>query len=539
MAADVGTWRRPTRVRPLATVSLPQFSGPAWGAIAVTTLFVGITCWWLTQDSRVPIFDAGLHLSLVQAVHREIAAGHLLRAVTLTLPYPPFAYVIGSIGIAIGGASVASPIVVENVFFVPLLALGCYQLGRRAFGASAGLLAVIFALGSPLITAQFHVFMIDAPETAMVAVSVWAIVATEGFSRLGVSALAGLAVGLGMLTKEPFIFFVTGVVMVTVVRGGWKAWRGLLTFAFVAGVIAFPWYAHEFSHVNQLGTGAIDAANHVEVLGDIAPERLSADNLTWYLWNFITFQLWLPLFLFAAVGVIWSIVGVVRRRPIGRLAPELLLGAFVSWLAITETFTHDTRYSMPLLVYLAVLGSGWTVRLRRPWRAVATLVLVLVATANTLGVSFGVGGTLQASLPGANLTGRQRPGYLEIYSNSAFLLGVGQVRDDGVLPMLRALRRNDVQRIVLFPESLFQPDFSAAGVEALAAMAGLKASVRESVVDLTRRDAVFAHGRIRSGQAPPCVRLSDGTGVWIRLGNPNAPGVRDYCPSRHPSYYGP
>jgi hypothetical protein len=539
MEADVGTLRRPTRVRPGKTLSLPQLAGPAWAAIAVTALFVGITCWWLTQDSRIPIFDAGLHLSLVQSVYHEISSGHLAKALTLTIPYPPFVYLVGTIGIAFGGASVASPIVVENIIFVPLLALGCYQLGRRAFGASAGLLAVIFALGSPLIIAQFHVFMIDAPETAMVAVSVWAIIATEGFTRLGISAVAGLLVGLGALTKEPFVFFVAGVIAVTLARGGRQAWRGLLMFAVVAGAIALPWYLKEYSHVQQLGTGAIDAANHSEVLGDIAPARLSIDNLTWYMWNFITFQLWVPLFLFMAVGTTWSVVGLARRRPISSLTPELLVGAFVAWFAITETFTHDTRYSMPLLVYFAVLGSGWIVRLRRPWRVVAASVLVLVATANTLGVSFGVGGTVQASLPGANLTGRQRPGYLEFYSNSGFLLGVGHADDGDMLPMLRALRRHGVRRIALLPQSLGEADFSAAGVEALAQMAGLESAVEESVVNLTRRDAVFAHGPIDAGEAPPCVKLGDGTGVWIRLGNPAAPGARDYCPSRHPSYYGP
>jgi 4-amino-4-deoxy-L-arabinose transferase-like glycosyltransferase len=539
MATNVGTPEQLAHARLPTTFPLPSFSRAAWGAIAIASLFLGISCWWLTQDTRIPIFDAGLHLSLVQNVHQELSAGHVGKALTLTIPYPPFAYLIGSIGIAIGGASVAAPIIAENIFFVSLLALGCYRLGCRAFGATGGLLAVAFALGSPLIIAQFHVFMIDAPETAMVAVSVWAIVATEGFSRIGSSALAGLAVGLGMLTKEPFVFYVTGVIAVTIARGGWRSWRGLLVFAAVAGVIALPWYVQELSHINELGTGAINAANHAEVLGDIAPERLSVDNLTWYFWNFITFQLWVPLFLFSAVGFTWAIVGFVRRRPLTRLTPELLVGAFVAWLAITETFTHDTRYSMPLLVYFAVLGSGWIVRLRLPWRAIAAGALVLVAGANTLGLSFGVGGTVQAALPGANLADRQRPGYLEFYSNSAFLLGVGQVHDGEMLPMLRALRRNGVRLVAVLPQTLDESDFSAAGVEALAQIAGLKSTVAESVIHLTRRDALFAHGQIEPGQAAPCVRLSDGTGVWIRLGNPEAAGNRDYCPTRDPQYYGP
>ena len=42
-----------------------------------------------------------------------------------------------------------------NVVFVLLLALGCYNVGRLAFGQLAGVLAVVFALGSPLVIEEF------------------------------------------------------------------------------------------------------------------------------------------------------------------------------------------------------------------------------------------------------------------------------------------------------------------------------------------------------------------------------------------------
>lgn len=51
--------------------------------------------------------------------------------------------------------------------FVPLLALGCYHVGRLAFGRTAGALAVVFALGSPLLIEQFHVLMLEARQAFM------------------------------------------------------------------------------------------------------------------------------------------------------------------------------------------------------------------------------------------------------------------------------------------------------------------------------------------------------------------------------------
>jgi 4-amino-4-deoxy-L-arabinose transferase-like glycosyltransferase len=512
-------------------------------SIAIAAVFVGITSWWLTRDRAIPIFDAGLHLSLTTFVYEQLHAGHLGQALTLTYPYPPFAYVVGALGMWIGGVGVAPPVIAQNLVFVPLLALGCYHIGRLAFGARAGLLAVVFALGSPLITAQFHVPMTDAPETAMVAVSVWLIIASERFSRLWVSAAAGVAVGLGMVTKEPFPLFVAGVVGVAVARGGWRSWRGLVVFALPALAIALPWYIHFLSHAEGLVEGATYSTgpSYEHFVPGVAPARLSGTNFAWYFWNITNFQLYAPLFAFALVGGAWTIVGFARRRAVSPLAWELAVGAFVAWAALTETFVHDTRYSMPLLVYLAVFGGGWIVRLPRAGRLIATSALVLVAIANTIATSFGVGRTLQATLStGPRPWPLEAPGVVTFYSNGGFLVA-GPHRDGDVLGLMRALRRNGVREITWInlgsgePPPQATPIFSDAGLTAFALIAGLKLADR---AHLTSGDAALGHGQIKAGHTPPCVKLYDGSGVWVRLGSdPNAPGIQDYCPFRHPAFY--
>ena len=539
MATNVGVRKPAASASATDRIAWPRWSAPAWGAIGVTSLFVAITCWWLTQDRSVPIFDAGLHLSLAIDVHKELSSGHLLTALTLTNPYPPFAYLIGSLGILVGGIGIAPLILAQNLIFVPLLALGCYRVGQLAFGPLAGLLAVVFALGSPLITAQFHVFMTDAPETAMVAVSVWLIIVTEGFSRMRTCAIAGVAVGLGMLTKEPFAIFVVGVVGVTALRGGRRAWRGLALFAAIALVIALPWYIHEYKQIQSIGTEATaSASSYSSYDAPVAPPRFSAANLEWYLSNFVYSQLYLPLFVFAAIGWLWTMVGFVRRRFVSPLAVELAVGAFVAWAILTETFVHDTRYSMPLLIYLAVFGAGWIVRLGRRWRIVAASALVLVAVANTLGTSFGVGGQVTATVPKALSPAVEDPGGITFYSNQGFLVS-GPRRDGDLLAVLQALRRDGVREVTWPAESALGPDFSSGGVAALTQIAGLE-TVAEGVPGsaLTKQDAVLAHGQVEPDLPAPCVQLDDGTGVWVRIGNPRAPGAKDYCPLPKPHFYG-
>lgn len=214
-----------------------RLSHCAWGVIGVTSGFIGLTCWWLTQDRSIPIFDAGYQLGAAIEFHNQLHAGHLVQPFTQASLYPPLGHLVGALAAFIGGVNVASPIIGENLVFVSLLTLGCYRTGRLLFGARAGLLAAIFVLGSPLLIAQFHVFMLDAPETALVAVSMWLILASQDFSRTRIAGWAGLAVGFGLLVKVQFPLFLAGIVLAALARGGWRHWRGLVAFAALALVV--------------------------------------------------------------------------------------------------------------------------------------------------------------------------------------------------------------------------------------------------------------------------------------------------------------
>jgi hypothetical protein len=250
------------------------------------------------------------------------------------------------------------------------------------------------------------------------------------------------------------------------------------------------------------------------------------------------------MFAFAAIGGVWTLVGLARRRPASPLALELTLGALVGWVGITETFVHDTRYSMPLLVYLAVFGSGWVATLKqRSGRLVAAGALVLIAIFNTLGASFGVGGNYRVTLAGARPTLLDAPGVLTIHTDTGFLVAAPH-RDGDVLALMQALRRNGVRRVTWVnldpnePSVEATPDFSEAGLIAFALIAKLEIpNVGAEPENPTPQDAVLGHGSIGGSDSPPCTKLSDGTGVWVRLGNPTAPHAKNYCPFRRPAFY--
>ncbi len=377
--------------------------------------------------------------------------------------------------------------------------------------------------------------MLDAPLATMAAVSVWLILETGYFTRLRWCAAAGVAVGLGMLTKEPFALFVAGPLAVTFVRGGWRSWRGLAVFALALFVVAGPWYIGDLTQIRSIGRAV--AISGTAGNNPLAPPRLSSANLQWYLWSFLELQVYLPLFLFALVGGVWTIVGFLRRRWVSPFAPELFIGAFVAWLGITETYVHDNRYGMPMLVYFAVFGSFWIVRLPRPGRIAATVALVVVALANTLASTFGVGGVVKVSVPHALQEEKALENFATIYSNEGYLVAAAPHRGDNMLGALEALKARGIEGVAVLPTETSNEAAFLEGLQPLTGIAGLPLGEVSSVSGLSTSVAVFDREKLAASKARPCIELPDGTGVWIRLGNPYAPGAQDFCPSFKPQFY--
>jgi dolichyl-phosphate-mannose-protein mannosyltransferase len=523
----------PARRRVAASSLAARVSAPAWGAAAAAVGFIGLTCWWLTQDRTIPAFDAGAHLETIIHLHRLVVNGDLLGPFNSTSQYPPLAYLIGILSMLLGGVNLAAPIVGENLVFVSLLALGCYQAGRLLFDASAGLLATILVLGSPLLIAQLHVFMLDAPEAAMVAVSIWLLLACEDFSRVGVAALAGLAVGAGLLVKVQFPFFVVGIALMALARGGWRNRRGLAVFAAVALLVGAPWY---IDHVSELGTITKLAGTSSGAIAGNLPPTFSSANLTWYFWSTLNSQLFAPLFLLVLGGTAWTVVATVRDRELRGPRLEFLVGAFVAWLAITLTPHHDIRYGMPLMPYLAVLGTGWILRLPRAAAIAAVAVLVGGVVANTLGVTFGIGGHVEVKLVGSPPATEAFPDRVVLYSNRGFLVA-GPKRDGDFPGLLEAVARDGVETVAFEPTQIEGAYFSGEGLGAVAMFAGLSPSVQTSLAASSRSAVTVLHEPIHPGVPPACAVLSDRTGVWLLRIDPSTGRLVYYCPRLTPRYF--
>ena len=472
-----------------------------------------VTEWWLTQDSRVPEFDPGLHTSFGFQFHDQISDGHLLAWFNDWTQYPPLVHSVGAVATFIAGKGIWPGVMAENVIFVPLLAAGCYGAARIVYESDvAGLLAVIFALGTPMIISQFHEFMIDAPETALVAASIWLILASGRFERIGMSAWAGAAVGFGLLTKESFPAFIAGVVIVAGVYAVMRRnWRGLAVFAAVAIVIGLPWYIRHWDQVQGLRHIA-SQAGYDNSPGSSLPHRYSAKNAGWFLWSGLNIQNFAPMLAFAAVGIGTAIVRLFKRPWREPFTLDLLVGGVIAWAGATYSLPHDPRYSLPGLPYLAILGAGWIVLLRPRARLIAALALSAIALVNVIAISTGFGHRVAISLPGAPKGSGLHERQLTLFSDQGFAYGKPQ-RSGDLLGLMRDLHERNIRYILWDIPGAVNATYNTEGLTALAQSAGLK--IGKPPPGQERDGVILVHLSPGQSKVPACRKLYDGTDVYV------------------------
>lgn len=493
--------------------------------------FIGITAWWWSQNTTMLDWDSGIHMNLAFFDATALREHAFTEPFGIYTTYPPLVHLVGAIAILAFGMHPMAVAVVHNVVFVPLLAFGCYGVGSELGGRQAGLLAGLFAICTPMFTSMMHAYDIDPAQTAMVAASVWALLASKRFERVGTAALAGVLCGLALLTKETSILFLVGIVVSVVCRGGHRQRSGLAAFLGCALIVAGPWYLY---HLHQLLTTFTTIAQ-LRPNPAQAPPIVSGANLSWYFWDLVNQQAGGPL----ALAFLAGFVIAVARATKDRQSPirDLLAGAVSSYVLISCLNHKDPRYSLPALVYVAVLGTFWVPRIeRRALRWFLTVGVSGVALLSSVGMSFGLGGAgtrLMVSLPGAAAT-MIDPGSFTLYENQGWLRGA-PTQDGNALALLRAMRQEGVRSLAVDP-NVDQLDYSASGLLPLADAAGLR-------LVFPPRSGTFQRymliRRTHQGEPAPC-QVVEGDRYAVYVLSPLVAGIasapRDGAPGQSSRY---
>jgi len=177
-----------------------------WAAAALILLAVVNQLLWLSQASAVETWDddAGL-FRFATCLEDQLRGGG--DACLSGAPYPPLIPAIAAAHFLISGARGVDIALLSLWPWTVLLGVSLWAGTRRAAGDWAGLAAV--ALG-PVIVWSLHIrgkFYTEVPLAALVLAAIVAWVHCEGFRRRGPALALGLFIGLGLLTKWSFAFF--------------------------------------------------------------------------------------------------------------------------------------------------------------------------------------------------------------------------------------------------------------------------------------------------------------------------------------------
>lgn len=224
-------------------------------------LLVAFTTWrqarFIEAHNGLPTGDEQNHICFTHDVWRFLAEQPPHRWPTLLgehAPsdfYPPFVYLVSAPFFALAGPHYKSA-QLGALPFVALFIVAAWSLGRSLFGRGGGLLAAFLAATCPAVLWSSSALYQDVPVLAMATAVLALLAASRGFTRRGAGLAAGLALGLGMLTKQSCWVFVLPFLLWTAFGPAWRALRwperlALLALGVGAPAVAATYFVHLFS----------------------------------------------------------------------------------------------------------------------------------------------------------------------------------------------------------------------------------------------------------------------------------------------------
>lgn len=200
-----------------------------WALIGGLVLFHAVNNWrWLAENVTLTGWDRPRHLAISLSYARTLSTVTIqsLFNVMVSDPIRPPLFPASATPLywLFGWSSDVATMV--NVGYMAVALAATYGIGRRWGGRRLGLLSATLLALFPMFYAMSRYFYIEFALMAMVALTVYLLLATDGFRRWGVSLLFGLALGLGLLTKRTFIVFAVGPLLVALLASGlWPALR--------------------------------------------------------------------------------------------------------------------------------------------------------------------------------------------------------------------------------------------------------------------------------------------------------------------------
>lgn len=371
--------------------------------------------------------------------------------------YPPLVYIWTNLFYLVAGPTRDVAEVSVGLFLVPFC-LATYHLAKQAGGRAAGLAMLILFAFNRDVLGLTHTVLQDLPLVTIVTATLWAFLRSDHCRHRRSSLVLGVCVGLGMLTKYNYFYFSFPLMLLLVyllyktLRRWWLtallvpllgapvAWFGsrgaatlfwsidlsgvLLALAVIGYLVLLLLLVWQLPRAGPLARLVRDPESHARLVNLLLAVVLAAlTAMPWYgrhlyhLWRYWDDMLvksghhggsgwgffhqlsalWVGVLPMLGLGLVLAFY--VRKGRPARLM--ILFGGAASLLLMAATMEHQQRFFLPLLPFVAVLGTWW---IRRTGRWSWAILVALLAV--QLGV-FKIWGGDDNRLPDVRLPERQ------------------------------------------------------------------------------------------------------------------------------------
>lgn len=150
--------------------------------------------------------------------------------------YPPLVYIVTYVFIKIFGLSLKTTLWSIYPFSV-LLIIMFFAVGNHFGGKFGGAAAALIGSANCFLINFSHIYMLDVPHAAVVALMFYFLLKSEVFEKPLYSYLFGIAMGLSLLTRFTSAFLIIGPLLVLVVYLAFQGIREFLITVFTGGCL--------------------------------------------------------------------------------------------------------------------------------------------------------------------------------------------------------------------------------------------------------------------------------------------------------------
>ncbi len=334
---------------------------------------------WLKINKCPPTGAPALHL-VSSLKYLDIishpGADIFLRLAKVDFFYPPlFPFISSIFALLFGKAEIV--FLMTNVLFMSGIFICLYLIGYKIGDVRIGILAAYLLSLYPVFSYISRIFIIDIALCFMVVASILALIYSEGFKIRKHSVMFGILFGFGFLTKQTYIIFILGSVVVlfadSYLRGNAlirrKIVRNLLFGILIGLSLCFFWY---YSHLKQMFPVLLNAVTDSSLVPyDI--KLFSLRSLFFYAWQLLDSQILLLFFLVFIFAVAFIIFNKIKNKYITIFLAWILIAYFLLTFFPNKFF----YYTLPYLPAIALISAYALLKIKRAHLRRILIVLVL------------------------------------------------------------------------------------------------------------------------------------------------------------------